>query len=83
MNGKLTRGVHINEFKQLVCQPQKLIHARSISKILMVRAWLRPCASAVAVLGRRSKGSAKAALLSAQIPRYWTVCTDVSPQIGN
>ncbi|KAL7682859.1 putative ribosomal protein S18 [Plasmopara halstedii] len=49
----------------------------------MVRAWLRPCASAVAVLGRRSKGSAKAALLSAQIPRYWTVCTDVSPQIGN
>ncbi|KAG7391391.1 hypothetical protein PHYPSEUDO_004926 [Phytophthora pseudosyringae] len=48
----------------------------------MVRVWLRPCASAIAVLGRRAGPGAKTAVLRAQVPRSLAARNDASPLIG-
>ncbi|KAL3658178.1 hypothetical protein V7S43_016808 [Phytophthora oleae] len=48
----------------------------------MVRVWLRPCASAIAALGRRAGPGAKTAVLHAQIPRSLAVNNDMSTMIG-
>ncbi|KAG6973248.1 hypothetical protein JG688_00003630 [Phytophthora aleatoria] len=48
----------------------------------MVRVWLRPCASAIAALGRAAP-SAKTTVLRAQTPRSLAAHNGVSPLIGS
>ncbi|KAG6621403.1 ribosomal protein S18 [Phytophthora cinnamomi] len=48
----------------------------------MVRVWLRPCASAIAALGRRAGPGAKSAVLRAQLPRSMAMYNDSLSAIG-